>query len=99
MVARIFPMMVWVLLSQWPAFAQQDTELQLSADGLWYMPGESKPYTGKAARTHFDGTKISEINYRAGKQNGLTQFWYNNGNPRSTFKYIAGQLDGNSTYY
>ena len=63
------------------------------------MPGESKPYTGKAARTHFDGTKISEINYRAGKQNGLTQFWYNNGNLRSTFNYIAGQLDGNSTYY
>jgi len=98
-VTRIFPILVWALLCHRPAFAQQDTELQLRADGLWYMPGQSKPYTGKAARAHFDGTKISEINYRVGKQHGLTRFWYNNGNPRSSFNYLAGQLDGNSTYY
>ena len=74
-------------------------ELQRRVDGLWYMPGESNSYTGKAARAHFDGTKISEINYRAGKQHGLARFWYNNGNLRSSFNYIDGQLDGNATYY
>ena len=98
-VTRIFPILIWVLLSQWPVFAQQDAELRLRVDGLWYMPNRSEPYTGKAARAHFDGTKISVINYRAGKQHGLTRFWYNNGNLRSSFNYIDGQLDGNATYY
>ena len=69
-VTRLFPILVWVLLSHGLVFAQQDEELRLRADGLRYMPNQSKPYTGKAARAHFDGTKISEINYRAGKQHG-----------------------------
>ena len=98
-VAHIFPILAGVLLCQWLAFAQQNSVLQQRADGLWYMPGESRSYTGKAAHTHFDGTKISEINYRAGKQHGHAQFWYNNGNLRSSFNYIDGQLDGNATYY
>ena len=98
-VTRIYPILTWVLLCPWPAFAQLDTELQRRADGLWYMPGQRQPYTGQAARSHFDGTKISEINYRAGKQHGLARFWYNNGKLRSSFNYIGGLIDGNSTYY
>ena len=33
MVTRIFPILIWVLLSQWPVFAQQDAELRLRRDG------------------------------------------------------------------
>ena len=73
--------------------------LQRRADGLWYLAKANAPYTGMAERKHFDGTRISEINYRAGKQHGPSQFWYNTGNPRSVFNYANGKLDGNSTYY
>lgn len=98
-VTRIFPILAVGLLCHVPALAQQKTTPGKRTDGLWYMPGKSVPYTGKAARTHFDGTKISEISYRAGKQHGLTRFWHSNGNLRSSFNYADGQLDGNATYY
>jgi len=77
----------------------QGVELERRANGLWYSPGVRTPYTGKAERTHFDGTRVSEVSYLKGRQHGLSRFWYNNGNIRSTFSYDAGVLDGNSTYY
>ena len=77
----------------------QEVVLERRADGLWYNPGSQTPYTGKAERTHFDGARVSEVSYLKGRQHGLSRFWYNNGNIRSTFSYNTGVLDGNSTYY
>ena len=77
----------------------QGVVLERRADGLWYNPGGRTPYTGKAERMHFDGTRISEVNYLKGRQHGLSRFWYSNGNIRSSFSYNAGVLDGNSTYF
>ncbi|SVD67146.1 uncharacterized protein METZ01_LOCUS420000, partial [marine metagenome] len=51
-VTRIYFILVWALLCQWSSFAQQNMELQQRVDGLWYMPDESNPYTGKATRAH-----------------------------------------------
>ena len=88
--------LLWLAGLAWGA---ENGAVERRPDGLWYLPNQSVPYTGKAERKHFDGTRISLIHYRDGKQHGLTQFWYPNGKPRSAFQYHEGQLDGNATYF
>ena len=77
----------------------QELVLERRADGLWYRSEGKMAYSGQVRRKHFDGTRVSEINYLRGKLHGLSRFWYPNGNIRSTFSYNTGVLDGNSTYY
>ena len=96
-VKRISPILAiaWVCLGM----ATAQDALQRRSDGLWYLADAEQPYTGMTKRKHFDGTRISEISYRNGKQHGPTKFWYNTGKPRSVFHFSDGKLDGNSTYY
>ncbi len=96
-VKRITPILAIAWLCLGMAVAQD--QLQRRADGLWYLGNAAAPYTGKAERTHFDGTRISKLHYRNGRQHGPSKFWYTNGKPRSEFHYADGKLDGNSTYY
>ena len=96
MVMRGGFILLWLAGLAWGA---ENGAVERRPDGLWYLPNQSVPYTGKAERKHFDGTRISLIHYYEGKQHGLTQFWYPNGKPRSAFQYIEGQLDGNATYF
>ena len=96
MVMRGGFILLWLTVLAW---GTEEGAVERRSDGLWYLSNQSVPYTGKAERKHFDGTRVSLVYYREGKQHGLTQFWYPNGKPRSAFQYHEGQLDGNATYF
>ena len=96
MVVRL-TVVAWALARA--ALAQDGQKLEQRGDGLWYMPGQSVPYSGRAGERAFNGVELSEAYYRKGIQHGAARFWYSNGKVRSTFTYLNGELDGNATYY
>ena len=54
-----------------------------------YIIAEDEPYTGLAYRTHPDGSRSFEINYKAGVSEGLLTQYHPNGNP-SFQVYMTG---------
>jgi len=67
-------------------------KLQKGEDGVVYVVGEEKPYTGKAV---FEGEqKRREIAYKNGKLDGLASRWYSDGQKKSETNYKDGQYSG-----
>ena len=96
---RTVKFLIPILVLHALGFAAETPALERRPDGLWYARAQPQPFTGTGRKTHFDGTKLSEANYRAGHRHGLTRFWYANGKLRSSLHYVNDQLDGNATYF
>ena len=89
MVMRGGFILLWLAGLAWGA---ENGAVERRPDGLWYLPNQSVPYTGKAERKHFDGTRISLIHYREGKQHGLTQFGIPTASPVQPFNTMKASL-------
>ena len=50
-------------------------------NGVYYLPNESKPFTGVAVRKYKSGQK-EETTFKDGKQHGSVTGWYPNGQKR-----------------
>ena len=73
MMARL-AVMAWALA--WAAVAQEGLKLEQRSDSLWYVPGQTVPYSGRAGETAFNGAQLSEAYYRKGIQHGAARFWF-----------------------
>ena len=59
--------------------ANQDTELELREDQLWYRIGEDKPFSGAAISLHPNGKLKSRTKVQDGAAYGLIEQWDANG--------------------
>ena len=59
--------------------ADQDTELELRKDQLWYKLGEDKPFSGAAVSRHPNGKMKSRTKIKEGAAYGLIEQWDANG--------------------
>ena len=59
--------------------ADQDTELELRKDQLWYKLGEDKPFSGAAVSHHPNGKMKSRTKIKEGAAYGLIEQWDANG--------------------
>ena len=48
-------------------------------ESIMYLKDSETPYTGKSFRSHSNGQKMSEGNWKDGKRNGLFVVWHENG--------------------
>ena len=60
-------------------FLDQEKDLQLRADGLWYEIGKDIPFDGVAVTFHSNGQKKSRVQYKDGLAFGLIEQWEMNG--------------------
>ena len=68
-------------------------------NGLMYVKGETKPYTGKCYTTHDNGKLGMGGYYVNGKMNGNWIWWYKNGNKKRYTQYKNGVKHGKNIYY
>ncbi len=60
---------------------------------LTYERNQTKPFTGIEVNVYPDGTRVKR-NYVDGKKNGLTTFWYANGQKQEVINYVDGKKNG-----
>ena len=72
-----------------------------SREGLVYLKGATKPYTGKEIRYYRDKEQLQfEFNYKDGKQDGLLLQWHENGQKLSEAKAKNGKLvEGSAKFW
>ena len=68
-------------------------------NGLTYIPNETTPFTGVYITTYPNGQKQEEINYKDGKQEGLTIAWFENGQNKVERNYKDGKQEGLVTWW
>ena len=73
-----------------------DFSLAEERNGLVFKIDDDEPYTGTIYGLYEDETKKAERNYKNGKLEGLSVFWYSNGNVDHQGTYKDGKLDGPS---
>ena len=61
-----------------------DTEIR---EGIAYVKGETKAFTGIIKSYYENGNLGSEVNYKDGKLNGLSKVYYENGNLIAQYYY------------
>tara|TARA_B110000977_G_C10740510_1_gene362820 strand:+ start:243 stop:617 length:375 start_codon:yes stop_codon:yes gene_type:complete len=71
-----------------------NSEQLQNRNGLAYEINSNTPYKGFAQSFWKNGKKRSEVNLKAGKQDGLVITWYENGQKSAEGNYKKGQLNG-----
>ena len=61
-------------------------------DGITYEVNSTTPFTGSSVEYHDNGQLEKRGNYKNGKQDGLFEFFNENGNLTSTQTYRNGEL-------
>ena len=69
------------------------SELQVR-NGVSYILNTDKPFTGYAKRAFENGQKMSEGNWKDGKQDGLVTKWYKNGRMAIQTSWKDGEPNG-----
>jgi antitoxin component YwqK of YwqJK toxin-antitoxin module len=64
-----------------------------------YLKGSDIPYTGKVFNLYKNGQKAAEVNYKAGKPEGLWVVWYKNGQKAAENNWKDGKMDGLETLW
>ena len=72
-------------------YKRQDLE---EREDIYYLKGSDTPYTGKVFLFHENGQKMSEGNYKDGKEDGLWVHWHENGQKRSESNLKDGKENG-----
>ena len=67
--------------------------------GIFYLPNETKPFTGNNLCKYENGQIKSEGNYKDGKPDGKVIDWYENGQIEAEGNYKDGKPDGKATYW
>jgi len=73
-----------------------DTEIR---EGITYVKGETKAFTGIIKSYYENGNLESEGNFKDGKLNGLSKLYYENGNLKSEANFKDDKLEGLSKEY
>jgi len=60
-------------------FVEQDKELELRLDGLWYKKTDELPYSGLGVVFHKNGEKRTRTKFSEGLAIGLIEEWDTNG--------------------
>ncbi len=60
-------------------------------DGIYYLPNETKPFTGKNLCKYENGQIESEGNFKDGKVDGKMTMWHENGQIESEKNYKDGE--------
>jgi antitoxin component YwqK of YwqJK toxin-antitoxin module len=84
------------ILVSFSGFAQEmvsDKDIE-SRDGIRYIKGEDKPYSGKLACYFENGNIEAEAVLIDGKFNGPEYYYYENGNKRSLMNYRNDNPEG-----
>lgn len=68
-------------------------------DGLTYVKGEDKPFTGKRVKFHENGRKKLEVEYLDGKKHGKFTMWHDDGQKWVEGEYRNGKKDGKFTIW
>ena len=68
-------------------------------NGLMYLKGEKKPYTGKCYTTYENGKLGMGGSYVNGKMDGDWIWWYENGQKKRYTQYKNGVKQGKSIYW
>ena len=80
-----------------------DKEVDISKkqvrNGVVYVVGDSKPFTGKLIGKYDNGQKKVSEEYKEGIQEGAVTRYYKNGNTIYTGVYVDGKKDGEWNYY
>jgi antitoxin component YwqK of YwqJK toxin-antitoxin module len=66
----------------------------------YYVKDSESPYTGKAHRKYPSGKKLSEVNFKNGRMDGLQLAWHENGQKKHEVNYKNGNpFDGLTTVW
>ena len=68
-------------------------------EGIAYVKGETKAFTGIIKSYYDNGNLEFEVNYKDGKKEGLFKRYYENGNLKSEGNFKDGKLEGLSKLY
>ncbi len=68
-------------------------------EDITYLKGSDTPYSGKVYALHPNGQKLSEVNYKDGKMDGLQLSWHENGQKAVEGNFKDGKLDGPSVMW
>ena len=68
-------------------------------NGVSYEVNSETPYTGKLVEWRLNGKKRFEVNWKNGKQDGVSTRWYANGQKEYEANYKDGKLDGIWTHW
>ena len=71
----------------------------LNVDGLVYKPRSLEPFTGKNVLWHRYSQLLRKGGYRDGKEDGLWEFYWNNGQLESKGNYSDGNREGLWVFY
>ena len=67
----------------------------LKQDGnFFYAYKEDKPFTGIGFSEFANGQKDTVTRFNMGKQDGLSEIWWENGNKKLSLNFLKGQLHG-----
>lgn len=72
---------------------QEDNDIKFCVDA------DNKPVDGKVAQYDDLGTALSIENFKKGYLNGLSSYFYQDGNPKERLYYKDGQKNGMYKYY
>ena len=75
-----------------------DTDAQ-ERGGIYYLPNETKPFTGNNLCLYENGQNKSEGKVKDGKLEGKLIYWHENGQKKEERNYKDGILDGKTTYW
>lgn len=76
----------------------EERELKL-VENRWYIPGETKPYTGRVKRWSDEGWKQAEGSYKNGVQDGRWKTWWDNGLISTAVEMKNGRAQGEAKYW
>ena len=65
-------------------------KIEQRTDGLYYLKGEKKPFTGSTIKHHKNGAKMEEETYKDGKLHGIDRGWHANGKKTYESAWMQG---------
>ena len=75
----------------------KETTVIQERNGLTYIPNETTPFTGVYITTYPNGQKKIEGNYKDGKKEGLTTWWFENERKQAERNYKDDKQEGLAT--
>ncbi len=74
-------------IQQYNYINEEDNHLWEVRNKKMYLIDSNSPFSGKSFVLGLDSTKISERTWKDGKKNGVTTFWYENGQKKESTNY------------
>ena len=86
-----------VMLGLWGCASQKkivDADNVIEREGIYYVEGESDPFSGEAVTYYDNGQLKSRVGFLNGKEHGKAILWYKNGQKESEMAFHNGKPHG-----